>query len=500
MRAIQTIAGIGETATETTPQGVRDIYDVLKLFSGDYSIVKADCIDPLPFHVQFYMALGHSIFIFIPMFAILFAAEPLSLRTLKKRDAGEVEIAAEKKWFKDRRVRCSLVAVALVYLTLGTRSIQALICVPIGEKLYLQISQGTECFTGQHLPIVFIASFLLGTIVIGYPIWLYVFYRKNKRGLYTSERFMEKYNFFYMQLKEERYNLFLLEFYIFFTLVVAKGLLPNDPMYQNTLISSGFGAKLGAVVTIKPFILDSDNTLQALISFFALFATNYNYIVSLGVLDGMRKISPALVVITFLIAAGIFVALIAIMIAQIMREAKLARDLANGDAFELGDDWMVTEHDRTNFAYSFDSSTAVRQDQPHGLHNLLSEAAKMRVWDEIDDEAADVSKTVSMARARRREEEAAANAGLFDSIFGTAEVDPNLNELMETVDLGPAAAWTAPAPIDEDDYYRTENPVHVDQWRAEFVARREAAARQARLDQEQAEESDESNGFFSFAM
>ena len=308
MRALQMISGLGDTATNDTPPTLKKIYEVLKLFSGDYSIIKQDCITPVPYHMQFWMALGHSVAIFIPMFTILFLAKWIVRFRMRKAD--EIDIRETMNYYADRKIRCVFVAFTLTYLSVGVRSLEALICRPIDGEYRLAVSLETVCFNGTHLPVAIVSGLFLLLVVVGLPVALTFWYRRHPLWLFTNERFMEKYNFFYEQLRPGMTNVFLIEFYIFVTLIFGKAVLQQHPNTQNGILSSGFVIKLFIVVWKRPFTLASDNVIQGLIAVVLLFVTNYNFLTGLGVMDGMRGVSDLLLYTVVGVVAAAFLAVV----------------------------------------------------------------------------------------------------------------------------------------------------------------------------------------------
>ena len=483
VRALQAIAGIGETATVKTPQSARRIYEFLRLFSGDYSIVKADCLSPTPYHLQFYFALAHAVAIFIPMFVLLSLAKNVSKWRLRK--APDIEKRERMNYFHDRFVRCVLVAITLIYLTIGTRSLEAVACRPVNGELRMMASLITPCFKGKHMPAAAISLAFLTLVVAGFPAFLFYWYKRHPLRLYTNERFMEKYNFFYEQIRPGFVNFFLIEFYIFASLIAGKAVMTEHPNSQNALLSSGFAMKLMIIVLKSPYQLASDNWLQGVISLAALMATNYNFIVGLGMLDRLRGLSDMLVSVIFLMFAICVIVLVIYIGILMKREAKEVKAKREGMEYDLGDDWMVSMNEE--FTYSFAQDSRVRKDRLVGFETILEDAVGVRPMDEATRELDDALAALQRATAERKTIIGGAKV-FFANLFGFGADDSS-------------AEYYPPYPTDVDEAgvdhedesstFNTEDMSLTEEeetpaMRKERLKREKANAKQAKKDAKEA--------------
>jgi hypothetical protein len=82
VRSLQMLAGLGTSAEgQDMPGWVLTIYEVLHLFSGDYSFIKPDCVSPVPFEQMFGVSIAYSIGVFVPVWIGLAIAGPGRFRS-----------------------------------------------------------------------------------------------------------------------------------------------------------------------------------------------------------------------------------------------------------------------------------------------------------------------------------------------------------------------------------------------------------------------------------
>jgi hypothetical protein len=265
IRALSLLSAIGKmTEGEDVPRWVLTVYEVLYIFSGDYSFVKPDCVTPAPWAQLFGISLAYNVAVFIPVFLAL------AVVRLIAKDDGEIDhdtwTATEeqpvrprtKSFWTDRMVRMCVIWGTVMYLSITSLALETLSCTPVGiTGEYRMITRPHEmCYAGDHIVLSAVSTILLLGFTCGYPLAMLKWVRnpEHKTLIHGSERFMERWNYLYEFYNVKNPTFWLIEFPI--TCIVAAGhsLLRPHVNSQLGISVALFAYKLIYICFRRPFI------------------------------------------------------------------------------------------------------------------------------------------------------------------------------------------------------------------------------------------------------
>lgn len=317
VRALQQIGGIGQSASAKLPHWLLEVYNVLHLFSGDYSFLKPDCIKPAPFFATFFYSLVYNFLIFVPVFVALPLAravsvfrarskknhmvyvEPENPENEEKRPEDEEEraarILATSKYWKDRFIRCVFIWLTTIYLSVTALCFEAISCQRSNDGYFYMITRPeNRCYVDTwHRILCLVATIILLGFTMGYPISVFVWLirKRNKDRLHKEERFMERFNFFYEFYSPQNPLFWVMEYPIACVVAAGKSYLKPNINYQMSISVAVFGAKFLYILAVRPFIDTATDCIQAGLALIALVAINMNFFQRNGFFDATPAIA-----------------------------------------------------------------------------------------------------------------------------------------------------------------------------------------------------------------
>jgi hypothetical protein len=266
VRALSLLSAIGKmTEGEDVPRWVLTVYEVLYIFSGDYSFIKPDCITPAPWAQIFGISLAYNVAVFIPVFLALAV-----VRLIAKDDDDSVDyntwMATDeqplrprtKSYWTDRAVRMCVIWGTVMYLSITSLALETLSCTPVGiTGEYRMITRPHElCYTGDHIVLSLASTIVLLGFTCGYPLYMLQWVRRpeHKKLIHGSERFMERWNFLYEFYNVRNPSFWLIEFPITCVIAAGHSLLRPRVNFQMGISVALFAYKLMYIGFRRPFI------------------------------------------------------------------------------------------------------------------------------------------------------------------------------------------------------------------------------------------------------
>jgi hypothetical protein len=350
VRALSMLGAVGKmTEGQDVPRWIVKIYEVLYIFSGDYSFVKPDCVTPAPWSQIFGISLAYNIAVFIPVFSAL-----AIVRLIAKDDNDNVDYNTwtpteddpvrpqTKSYWTDRMVRMCVIWGAVVYLSITSLALETLSCTPVGiTGEYRMITRPHElCYIGDHIILVAVSTVLLFGYSLGYPIAMLKWVRRteHKDMIHGSERFMERWNFLYEFYNVKNPTFWLIEFPI--TCIVAAGhsVLRPHVNYQMSISVALFLFKLVYICFRRPFIDWITDVIQAVMALVSLVAINMTFFSRHGVFEKVPALSVSFSVMIALFLALALFGIVGMIVLMLMRPAGQAeRDRQRRAKGVLGD-------------------------------------------------------------------------------------------------------------------------------------------------------------------
>jgi hypothetical protein len=273
VRILSMLSAVGRMAEGSKiPGWIITIYEVLYIFSGDYSFVKPDCITPAPWSLIFTISLVYNIAVFIPVFLALavmyFFAGDGGADNNDDAWADMPRRPRTRAYWIDRMVRMAVIWGVIMYLSITSLALETLSCITVGDNTdtYRMISRPHEiCYAGAHIALSAVSTALLLFFTAGFPLFMFQWLRKPENAALVSsnERFMERWNFLYMLFNDNNLLFWIVDFPI--TVVVAAGystLRPNIAL-QMGLSVSAFACKLMFIIVRRPFVDRNTDIIQA---------------------------------------------------------------------------------------------------------------------------------------------------------------------------------------------------------------------------------------------
>lgn len=205
IRALQMLGGLGTMSNGKIPDWAIKIYTFLKIFSGDYALVKTNCDGKTPFKVTFGVSLAYTCAIFMPTFLFVAIAKRVVPWYVMRHGKGATALENKdrarlwRKFYEDRLVRCLVICLTIAYLSVASLAINTLSCEKVGTRRFMVTNMSEECFKGDNRHVGTAAIMLIIIYVIGFPAIMlrHISQKDNKDKLFENNRFMEKYNFLY---------------------------------------------------------------------------------------------------------------------------------------------------------------------------------------------------------------------------------------------------------------------------------------------------------------
>jgi uncharacterized membrane protein len=346
VRSLQMLAGLGTSAEgQDMPGWVLTIYEVLHLFSGDYSFIKPDCVSPVPFEQMFGVSIAYSIGVFVPVWIGLAIASQVGPRRARADPEAVPPIDLEtaqrqsREFWNDRSVRMLVIWGAVMYLPVTALGLETLSCNSIGGGRYQMITRPHEpCYVGNHMIITAAASVLLAAYTLGFPLLMlrWVKKKENEESLHFDERFMERWNFLYEFYNFENPTFWLIEFPISIVVAAGKSALKPHVNYQMGISCAVFLYKLVYICLRRPFIDWVTDVIQAVLSVVSLVAINMTFFSRLGVFENLPVLSLSFGITVIVLIAVVIVGLIVVIAVLLLmspkeREAKRKSALEGRD-------------------------------------------------------------------------------------------------------------------------------------------------------------------------
>jgi hypothetical protein len=217
--------------------------------------------------------------------------------------------------FTKRIVRGLLAALAIMYLSLASRTVQAMWCrratvfgadnagtagagpsssssSPSSAKtIWVLTTDPTfECFVGQHVPVFVIALLILLLVIIAIPVGVFV-HVLRRRDRIEDEAFCRKFGYFYEVLR----NPFRDTYFVFVGFALALGLaivrvgLAGRALETMLSVGALLIAYIAVVAVRRPFLRVWKNVVTALAAGVSLSGAVLNYLVA---------VTPVVVVVT----------------------------------------------------------------------------------------------------------------------------------------------------------------------------------------------------------
>jgi hypothetical protein len=264
--ALQQMGGMGKVVGDTGNHLVSTVYEILHLFAGEYSFLKPDCLDPVPYHLQFATQLGYNVAIGVPLIGGMFLVKYLGIRRAAK--FGPEARAQRKRFYDARHTRCVTAWFTINYLSVAMLCVRTVLCRKTGggggapgaegtesdaAQWFLWADPNYECYTLEHWMIVGASAVLGLGYTIGYPIMYTRWIRSNKDKMFTDLDFQEAWNFSYEPFKDGLWFYYFMEFFISITIAVGDTLLRQHPKYQNFAIGGVIFANCLLLIIVRPF-------------------------------------------------------------------------------------------------------------------------------------------------------------------------------------------------------------------------------------------------------
>jgi hypothetical protein len=339
IKALQLLSGLGDNATQSFPKWLLSAYEVLKIFSGDYSFVKPNCVTPVPFEVLFGISLAYAVGVFAPTVVAQLLASCI-LPALRKDDD---EKQRTRDWVNDRSRRMLLIAVSMQYLPVMSLAFEAVSCVPYnGGAAYRMITKPHEaCFVGNHVIVTGVASLILVVLGLGFPLGMLQLLRNPNRvvRLHSDERIIERYSYLYEFLNEHNPLFWIVEFPIACVVAAGKSVLRPHVNYQMTISCIVFLAKLIFIIFRRPFIDALTDAIQAVLAVISLVAINMTFLARLGVFDKVPIVSDSSAIVFAVMATAMIVSILALLFyySFISSPPKPPQQVRHGQGIESAD-------------------------------------------------------------------------------------------------------------------------------------------------------------------
>jgi outer membrane protein assembly factor BamB len=369
VRSLSLLGAVGKTIeAENVPRWIITLYEVLYIFSGDYSFIKPDCVTPAPWSQIFGVSLAYNIAVFVPVWLALGVAYVVSGESRYDTwlaDVNEVRGLANeaadgsdgdsslpvvpparprtRDYWTDRAVRMLVIWCAVVYLAVTSFALETLSCTPVGNNgAYRMVTQPhTTCYKGDHIFVTAASCVLLVGFTIGFPLGMlrWVKRAENREKLHSDERFMERWNFLYEFYNIKNPTFWLVEFPI--TCIVAAGHSALRPHvnYQMSISVAVFAYKLVYICVRRPFIDWMTDLIQGVMALVSLVAINMTFFSRHRIFERVPALSVSLSVLVATLLAVAVVGIVAVIIVLIIRPAGVAemmRRLKLGDADDAG--------------------------------------------------------------------------------------------------------------------------------------------------------------------
>ena len=268
--AVQMIGGVGQLISNRLPRWLRSLYEVFYIVSGDIQFLKPDCQGNIDFVTDYFLSIVFNLAVGLPMVLGTIVVGKLVL-FYRYNGAPEDIVEERKAHFFNRFVRTILIHATILYMTVTARSLAGLACRRTDDgKIRLMVSVTQECFADGH-SVVFVFSLLfLMCMTIGFPVWYFLFLRKNKPRLVLDIDFMERYDFLYDPFRKSWKHSWIGEFLIGLVLGISDTFLGDSSIGQFVLSGGTFFTFAMISFILRPFRRGWENITMG-IAFLANF-------------------------------------------------------------------------------------------------------------------------------------------------------------------------------------------------------------------------------------
>jgi hypothetical protein len=292
----------------------------MHLFSGSYRAVGGDCLAPVPFAVEFGLALTYNVGIYVPLFAmvgIMRLMEPAEesdddrRARLERNAVLDIRYQRSACFYANRLKRCFWVWLSFVYLPVTSMAVEAVACLPggAGGHYFMVVRPNEQCFVGDNLIVAITAGVLILALTISFPIAMFCFLRKKKSALLarTDPAFHEQYSFFFEFFNGRNITTWIIDYPVFITIAMTNSILRPFVFYQMGISGFFLLGKITIVIAVRPYIDWVTDVIQVVLAFLNLVALNLVFFQGLGVFDTVPDTEEIFLAVLFgLIGLGIF--------------------------------------------------------------------------------------------------------------------------------------------------------------------------------------------------
>eukprot|EP00163_Fabomonas_tropica_P022184 TRINITY_DN386_c0_g1_i3.p1 TRINITY_DN386_c0_g1~~TRINITY_DN386_c0_g1_i3.p1 ORF type:complete len:3197 (-),score=554.22 TRINITY_DN386_c0_g1_i3:84-9674(-) len=262
---VQTIGGLGKTVATNLPGWMRRVYEFFHLFTGEISFLRPDCTGGVPFELNFFVRLGYSLAIGLPLMLGLIGAKWYAPR--KYVDYGPEYIHRRQLHFARRLSRAWKIHMTIIYLSVTTTFVSAVTCLPSpkpGESgvYYLVIDPEFRCHVGAHIFIEILAYIGIIGFTAGWPLYNFMKQRNNTPILYSDEAYQEKHDFLYESFQVKFRYYWLTEYLVSFMISINDTLLADNATAQLISMGTLFAGHALVIISFKPYRRTWENPIQ----------------------------------------------------------------------------------------------------------------------------------------------------------------------------------------------------------------------------------------------
>jgi hypothetical protein len=317
--ALQSLGGMGKVIGDTGSESANTVYAILHLFSGEYSFLKPNCIDPVPYHLQFATQLAYNVAIGVPMIGGMFLVKYVGVRRARK--FGPETVDQRRRFYRARHIRCVTAWLTLNYLSVAMLAVRSVLCRRFGgegtgtsAEWFLWADPSYECFTPIHYALVGASAILMLGYTLGYPIMYTRWITTHKDKRFIDLTFQEAWNFCYEPFKPAYWGFFWMEFFISCVIAIGDTLLRQHPKFQNLIVGGVLVFNLLLLLIVRPFHRAWENTIIAVLTFCNILALVLSHVrenapesIPEAAVSGMLVTLVVLMTVTVLVLLGIVV-------------------------------------------------------------------------------------------------------------------------------------------------------------------------------------------------
>lgn len=256
VRCLQQLASLGASADDSFDSVSRQFFTAMKLFSGDITFAKLDCLGRVNYSWNFYLQLMYSGSILVAQFAGLGLVRMVMVALARGAD----NVVAVKARFS-RRARLGVVVwCGSQYYILTKKALAAITCVPLGADKVLSSAHYVKCGTSSHTTLLAVSAVILALLTVAFPAALAVHVWRNRALIAADDpEFSESWGLWTTPLKTKGrrvvfiFMFLLTEVTMNVIFAVSETVLFGDMGTSSLTLLLAYALMIGIVLTIRPY-------------------------------------------------------------------------------------------------------------------------------------------------------------------------------------------------------------------------------------------------------